>query len=150
MRKNSLFLFILSGFFYILSAFIFYLRIDGESIGDFAELVWVFVASILLIIGIITRENYWKINLSNNNFIKIISNSPNKNEVEVFIGKLFEIRNEYLLNNYAYINPNIGYENQFNNLIWLRKMKVLDENSYQAKIEELDKLFSLQKNKIGF
>ena len=149
-RKNSLFLFILSCFFYSLSVFIFYLRIDGESIGDFAELVWVFVASILLIIGIITRENYWRINLSNNNFIKIIKNSPNKSEVEVFIEKLFETRNEYLLNNYAYINPNIGYENQFNNLIWLRKMKVFDENSYQAKIEELDKMFSIQKNKIGF
>ncbi len=148
--KNSLLIFILSGFFYSFSAFVFYLRIDGEFVGDFAELVWFFVASILMIIGLITRENYWRINLSNNNFIKIIKNSPNNIDVEVFIDKLFETRNRYLINNYAHINKNISYENQFNNLTWLRKMKVLNQNSYQAKLEELDEMFSMEKNKIGF
>lgn len=149
-RKNSLILFIMSCFFYFLSALVFYLRISGEAIENSAELIWLFVGTILLIIGITTIENYWRINLSNNNFIKIIKKSPNKEEVEMFIQKLFEKRDEYLMSNYGHISPNVSYENQLNKIIWLKKMKVLDDNNFQAKKNDLESIFSVSTNKIGF
>ncbi|MDP9956283.1 hypothetical protein J2X97_001920 [Epilithonimonas hungarica] len=149
-RKNSLSLFIISGFFYFISILVFYLKITGEDVEENAELLYIILGTILLIVGIVTIENYWRINLSNNNSIKIIKKSPNKHEVDTFIQKLFEKRNEYLMNNYGYINPNISYENQLNNIVWLRKMKVLDDNSFQAKKNELENIFSITSKKIGF
>ncbi|WP_312768136.1 hypothetical protein [Epilithonimonas sp.] len=148
--KNSLLLFIISGFFYLLSLGLLYERFNGDNIEEYAEIFWTLVATVFLVIGIVTMENYWRINLSNNNSIKIIKKSPNKDEVNIFIQKLFEKRDEYLMNNYGFINPNISYENQLNNIVWLRKMKVLDHNGFQAKKNELENIFSISSKKIGF
>lgn len=148
-KKNHIFLFIISSVFYLISGFVYYWRLTGDNVEDFAEVFWFSIATIFLLIALLTREKYWQINISNNTFIKIYKTSPNEYDVNEFITNLFEQRNIYLLSNYGDLNLNADYENQLNKLVWLRKMKVLDDNSYQAKRAELDKMFSTQKNKIG-
>ena len=81
------------------------------------------------------KADYWKIKLSNNSFLFLHKNIPNKQEVDGFIDELFKKRNRYLIDSYATIDSNIGYENQLNNLKWLRSIEVLDETLYKEKYE---------------
>lgn len=151
-KKNNFILFLLSAFFYLLAGAVYYWRfIDNDkTIEEEAFIIWFIIATTSLFVALNSTEKYWKINIANNQFIKIYKNSPNKNEVNKFIDELFEKRNHNLKSLYGYINSNLNYENQYNNFLWLQNMEVISNKEFEDKLNELNSIFGKQTNKIGF
>jgi galactitol-specific phosphotransferase system IIC component len=112
--------------------------------------VWTIAFIIGTIFYFITRENLWKIKVQNNTYLFILKNVPDKDEVNSFIQSLFDARNKYLRETYSELNRNVSYEKQLNNLQWLKKIEAIKKVEFEKKSEELNSLFNLEKNVIGF
>lgn len=151
-KTSNLTLFGLSALFYLLSGAVYYWRfIEGDqSVEGEASIAWFVVGTILLIFALKSIENTWKINIVNNQFIKIYKSSPNKMLVDSFITNMFKQRNKYLIEAYGKVNSNLNYEKQYNNFLWLRNMEVINESELIEKTKDLDFIFGKQHNKIGF
>ncbi|ASK28682.1 hypothetical protein CEY12_00510 [Chryseobacterium sp. T16E-39] len=151
-KTNNLILFGVSAFFYLLSGAVYYWRfIEGDqTVEGEASIAWFIVGTILLFIALRSIENIWKINIVNNQFIKIYKDSPNKTEVNSFITNMFKQRNKYLIETYGKVNSNLNYEKQYNNFVWLKNMEVISEPEFFEKLKDLDFTFGKQNNKIGF
>ncbi|MBF8456747.1 hypothetical protein IV494_06080 [Kaistella sp. G5-32] len=151
-KESSLILFFSAAFFYLLSFALYYWRFiqHDKNIEEEAFVFWAIVATILLALGILFLQNFWKINLAGGSFLKIYKNSPAKSEVDHFIEELFNRRNEYLKKMYGHINPNLDYENQHNNFRWLLNMKVFSTLEFEEKVRSLDEIFNKNSTKIGF
>ncbi|PKF73825.1 hypothetical protein [Chryseobacterium sp. PMSZPI] len=151
-KKNNFVILGFSIFFYLLSSAVYYWRfIEGDqTVEGEASIVWAIIGTILLIIALISTENVWKINIVNNQFIKIYKKSPNNSGVNDFIANMFYQRNKYLIENYGRVNSKLNYENQYNNFQWLKKMEVINESEFNSMIQDLDLEFGKQSNKIGF
>ncbi|MDI1255429.1 MAG: hypothetical protein PSV16_04950, partial [Flavobacterium sp.] len=112
--------------------------------------VFAFIAIGFFIAFFITRQNSWKIKLSNNNYIFIYKNIPNKEAADQFVENLFSSRNKYLRENYFVIDENLSYENQLNDLKWLRNIEVISKTEFDDKYSELKSLYKPSKKSIGF
>ena len=121
-----------------------------KSVEDSAFFVWFFIGTLFLIMALLFREHFWKINTSNNQFIKIYKKIPSEIEVDNFIENLFIKRNIYLNENYGKINSNLNYEKQHDNFLWLKKMHVISESEFAEKLQQLDLVFKRNNAKIGF
>lgn len=150
-RKSNLIFFILSLFFYLLSGAVYYWRfVEGDkTVEGEASIFWFIVGTLLLIIALKSIENIWRINIVNNQFIKIYKKKPNEKEVNDFIAEMFKKRNKYLNEMYGKINPHLNYDQQHNNYLWLKNREVIDEIELEDKVKKLDFELGKQNNKIS-
>ena len=114
-------------------------------------LFWGVCLLISSIIYILTVEQLWKIKVNGNTFIFFLKKTPSAKEVNTFIEDLFHTRNTYLRETY-YKNPSklISYEAQKNNLLWLRRIEAITKEEYTSNVKDLDTLFVVEVNKVGF
>lgn len=132
----------LTGFLFILS-----------DITEYLSHTYIF--SLMVFIGLIlhhfiTREKVWKIKLVNNTYIILNKKIPNEETVNDFIETLFRQRNQYLRETYLFVNENMPYDYQFENLKWLRKIGVINTEEFNAMRGKLDALFSGNRRAIEF
>jgi len=148
-NSNSIILSI-SIIFYILSIATFFAQLKGADVEKYAWIFWAIVATIVLTFYWTSREDMWKIKLVNNGYIFIHKNIPSKEIVDSFIKDLLDYRNEYLKENYSFIDENLSYEAQLNNLKWLRSINVISKAEFEDKYSELKRLVKPSKKVIGF
>jgi hypothetical protein len=121
---------------------------------DFESHAWVFWGLITLFVSIffwINRENLWKLKVSNNTYFFLLKKTPSKSKVDQFIEDIFVARDYYLKETYFRLaNKNMLYESQKNNFDWLYRMEVIDKNEHSTSIKELDNIFNIEIQKIGF
>ena len=122
----------------------------GENRDPYLGLFWVILASILMIIYYFSRNNFWKLKLSNGKYVYFHKTIPNAKETDKFIESLIESRNQYLKENYAVIDENLGYEGQLNNLRWLKSLDVLSKDEFNQKYDHLKQTVKPDKSDIGF
>lgn len=132
----------LTGFLFILS-----------DITEYLSHAYIF--SLMVFIGLIlhhfiTREKVWKIKLANNTYIILNKKIPNEETVNDFIETLFRQRNQYLRETYLFVNENMPYDYQFENLKWLRKIGVINTEEFNAMRGKLDAHFSGNRRAIEF
>lgn len=132
----------LTGFLFILS-----------DITEYLSHTYIF--SLIVFIGLIlhhfiTREKVWKIKLVNNTYIIFNKKIPNEETVNDFIETLFRQRNQYLRETYLFVNENMPYDYQFENLKWLRKIGVINTEEFNAMRGKLDALFNGNRRAIEF
>jgi len=125
-------------------------------ISDITEyLSHTYIFSLMVFIGLIlhhfiTREKVWKIKLVNNTYIIFNKKIPNEETVNDFIETLFRQRNQYLRETYLFVNENMPYDYQFENLKWLRKIGVINTEEFNAMRGKLDALFNGNRRAIEF
>ncbi|HCS62959.1 MAG TPA: hypothetical protein DIW64_02110 [Cellvibrio sp.] len=95
------------------------------------------------------RDTFF-ITQQNNNGIEFLEEKPSFEELNSFIKTLKSKRNSVLLIKYGQINKHLNYELQFTNLGHLRDLEVINLDEYQAKLQELNKIFNKQEVEIGF
>lgn len=151
-KTNNFILFAFSAFFFLLAGAVYYWRSieNDKSVEEEALIIWLIIALILLLIALNSTEKFWKLNIANNQFIKIYKSSPNKEVVNKFIDELFEKRKLHLKSLYGIVNSNLSYEIQYNNFMWLQDMEVISNKEFNSKVDELNLIFGKQTNKIGF
>lgn len=150
-KKSNIAFFIFSIFFYLLSGATYYWRfVEGDkTVEGEASVCWFIIGTLLLIFAFKSIENIWRINIANNQFIKIYKKKPNEKEVNDFITGMFKQRNKYLNEMYGKINPHLHYDKQYNNYLWLKNMEVIDEIEFESKIRKLEIELGKQSNKIS-
>ncbi|UOU98818.1 hypothetical protein MUU74_02440 [Chryseobacterium daecheongense] len=122
---------------------------DGD-VDPEAPVIWGCISLILFYFSYKMKENSWRIGLINNESIMMFKNRPNEMDVEQFFNELIEKRNSFLLNNYGFIDRNLSYERQYNNLEWLRSRNVLTPEEFEERRQQLKALFEINSNRIGF
>lgn len=121
---------------------------------EFDPNIWIFFLTIFLLaipVYFYSVENLWRVRIGFNVNIFAFKKIPNIIEVDDFFEFLFKARNKYLRETYFLpITKNLSYETQKNNLQWLRKNEVISGLEFEKSIEELNKIFMSENNKIGF
>jgi hypothetical protein len=150
-HENSNILFIiLSAFIYFLAFISFISRNDKDYDPD----IWKFfslIATVLLVIFLINKEKSWKIKIPKNNTVVFIyKKNPNEQVVNEFIENIFTSRDKYLRENYMYLDKNLSYENQYENLKWLWRVEAISKQEFDEKYQELKTMFNFDKKEIGF
>ena len=118
------------------------------------SLIFFGIGILALIIYYLSRKDYIKIGLNNDQSLYFFKNKPNVKEVNEFIDQLMKNRNSYLRRNYLKFDKLLSYEDQRQNLKLLFEYKVIDQNEFEENEEILRKLFNNEQNKnqnkIGF
>jgi len=135
---------------YVLSIALLVADLRGSNVEAVAWIVWAVIATIVLVKYLRGRENLWKLKLTNNSYINIHKNVPSENATNLFIEKIYSKRNEYLRENYLIIDGNLNYENQLNNLKWLKTMNVISKSEFEEKYDELKRTYKPSQKSIGF
>lgn len=95
----------------------------------------------LFIVFIMTRKQIVYLAQSDNtNAIEFIGSKRYKESLNEFIKKLLAARDKFLLDKYATLDDILPYNQQYNNLVWLYNLKLLNKEQLQSKIDELDAL----------
>ena len=121
---------------------------------EFDPNIWMFFLTIFLLaipVYFYSVENLWRVRIGFNVNIFAFKKIPNTIEVDEFFEVLFITRNNYLRQTYFLpITKNLTYESQKSNLQWLRKNETISGVEFEKSIEELNKIFLSENNKIGF
>jgi hypothetical protein len=97
-----------------------------------------------------TKEEFWKLRLTNGTYLFILKNMPSEEEVDEFIETIYARRDEYLIPVLGEINPRVNYETQLENLKYLQYLQVWEEKEYTAAKEKLDEACGQKPRAIGF
>ncbi|MCC9070149.1 hypothetical protein LNQ49_00825 [Flavobacterium sp. F-65] len=146
--SNSIIL-LISILFYGIAGIGYYFRDEKDSDPN----MWIAstcTATILLIIYFTMNENSWKIRTHNNGYIYLLKNKPNKNIVDDFITTLFNDRDNYLIEKYLNLDPNLSYETQVNDLKWLLTVEAITKTDFDKNYQNLKLLYAPKKGTIGF
>ena len=130
---------------------VFINRINGGKVGNGAEVFHFVSSAIFYLVFILTRKNtFTLLNHDNTSGIDFIGSSRYRNKVDNFINLIHEKRKLYLIEKYTSLNDFMPYEQQYNDLIWLYKIKLLSEEELKSKIQLLNEIdFSSIKENIG-
>lgn len=141
--------------FMIITATVFVRRMQGDKIGDNAEIFWLVIALILFAVYMLTKTNH--LYLTHSDFsgsIQFINRSAYKESLDSFIKLVLEKRKEYLLKEYFVLDEFVPPSTQEDNLVWLYNQELISKEQLTEKLEDLKKLepFKLNKNEnaIGF
>ena len=146
--KNSIIL-LVSVLLFGLAGISFLFRNDKD-VDPFMWIGWTVVATIILTVHIVMSEVSWKIKTFDKGYIYIFKKKPDENSVENFISTLFEERDAYLRKTYLSLDSNLSYENQLNDLKWLRNIEAISKEEFDKYYSDLKLLYSPQKGTIGF
>lgn len=121
---------------------------------EFDPNIWMFFFTIFLLaipVYFYSVENLWRVRMGFNVNIFAFKKIPNVTEVDKFFELLFATRNDYLKQTYFLpMTKNLTYDSQKSNLQWLRKNEAISGIEFKKSIEQLNKLFLSENNKIGF
>lgn len=143
-------LLIIAGIIYIIAISIQVSLFNGGDGENIAGLFWAGIATIFLILYFLSRQNFWKIRLANDNYLYIHKNIPSKSETDRFLDELMKSRNEFLKENYAVVDENLSYESQLNNFKWLKSINAITKEEFDLKYAELKRSVKPDKPNIGF
>lgn len=110
-------------------------------------------SAVSLLLYILSRKDYIKIRIDNDKALCFFKNIPSEEQVEMFLQKLFDKRDDYLRKNYLDLDPRLPYEKMAKNLQILFEYRVIDQGEYDQKKMELKNLFkevANDSNPIGF
>ncbi|PQJ76029.1 hypothetical protein [Polaribacter gangjinensis] len=116
----------------------------------FAGLIWAGIGVAFLVIYYLSKQDFWKIRLTNDSYIYIHKNIPSKTATDQFLSELMKSRNEFLKENYAIVDENLSYESQLNNFKWLKSIDAISKDEFEQKYTELKQSIKQEKPNIGF
>ena len=148
-KETNPILLIISIFLYLLAGASFVWRNDKD-VDKEMWIVFTLMATSLLIVYILMRENSWKIKTYNKGFLYLFKHNPNEKEVNAFIDTLFLERDNYLKQTYLNLDANLSYETQVNDLKWLRNVEAISREEFNKYYDDLKLLFAPKKGNIGF
>lgn len=132
---------IASAVFLLLAIAVFFDRVTGGKVGKGAEIFWVCVSIILFIVFVMTRkQTVYLAQSDNTNAIEFIGSKRYKDSLAEFTRQLLAARDKFLLDKYSTLDDMLPYNQQYNNLVWLYNLKLLNKEQLQSKIDELDAL----------
>ena len=143
-------LLIIAGIIYLIAVAIQVSIYRGGNAENFAGLFWGIVGTIFLVLYFLSMQNFWKIKLTNDSYLYIHKNIPNKSAADKFIDELMKSRNDFLKENYAVVDENLSYESQLNNFKWLKSINALSKEEFDLKYAELKQTVKPEKPNIGF
>lgn len=118
--------------------------------GKWISLLGFVIATILFVIYWLSIGDFWQIKLMDGNSILIVKDVPDAKTVDHFIEEIIKARNVYLRENFASIDENLDYESQLNNFKWLKAIKAITKEEFEAKHAELKKIYFHSDLNIGF
>lgn len=118
--------------------------------GKWISLLGFVIATILFVIYWLSIGDFWQIKLMDGNSILIVKDVPDTKTVDHFIDEIIKARNVYLRENFAAIDENLDYESQLNNFKWLKAIKAITKEEFEAKHAELKKIYFHSDLNIGF
>ena len=118
--------------------------------GKWISLLGSVIATILFAIYWLSIGDFWQIKLMDGNSILIVKDVPDAKTVNHFIDEIIKTRNVYLRENFATIDENLDYESQLNNFKWLKAIKAITKEEFEAKHAELKKIYFHSDLNIGF
>lgn len=118
--------------------------------GKWISLLGFVIATILFVIYWLSIGDFWQIKLMDGNSILVVKDVPDTKTVDHFIEEIIKARNVYLRENFATIDENLDYESQLNNFKWLKAIKAITKEEFEAKHAELKKIYFHSDLNIGF
>lgn len=118
--------------------------------GNWISIISFIIATILFVIYWFSIGNFWQVKLMDGNSILIVKDVPDVKTVDHFIDEIIRARNIYLRENFASIDENLDYESQLNNFKWLKAIKAITKEEFEAKHAELKKIYFHSDLNIGF
>ncbi len=118
--------------------------------GNWISVVGFVIATILFVIYWLSIGDFWQVKLMDGNSILIVKDVPDTKTVDHFIDEIIKARNVYLRENFAAIDENLDYESQLNNFKWLKAIKAITKEEFEAKHAELKKIYFHSDLNIGF
>jgi hypothetical protein len=118
--------------------------------GKWISLLGFVFATILLVIYWLSIGEFWQVKLMDGNSILVVKDVPDTKTVDDFIDEIIKARNIYLRENFASIDENLDYESQLNNFKWLKAIKAITKEEFEAKHAELKKIYFHSNMNIGF
>ena len=118
--------------------------------GKWISLLGFVIATILFVIYWLSIGDFWQIKLMDGNSILVVKDVPDTKTVDHFIDEIIKTRNVYLRENFATIDENLDYESQLNNFKWLKAIKAITKEEFEAKHNELKKIYFHSDLNIGF
>lgn len=143
-------LLIIAGVIYLIAIAIQIGLYRGGNGEKFAGLFWAGIGTIFFVIYFLSRQNFWKIRLTNDSYIYIHKSIPSKSATDQFLSELMKSRNEFLKENYAIVDENLSYESQLNNFKWLKSINAISKEEFDQKYAELKQSVKPEKPNIGF
>ncbi len=134
----------------IVGVTIFFSADNSENIGLLMSILFMGLGLFFLVLYFVTREDFWKISLIEDNYIYIHKQIPDTTIVNEFISGLIKSRNRYLKENFAVIDENLSYEGQLDRLKWLKSIKAISKKEFEKKYDELKQTLNPEKGDIGF
>jgi hypothetical protein len=132
---------IISILFLVFAIGVFAKRLNGNKVGNGAEIFHLTMSMVFFGIFLLTKKNILFLAQSDNtNAIEFIGTKRYKEKVDEFIKILLERRDTFLITKYSAIDEFLPYNQQYNNLVWLYNLKLLTKVQLQNKITELDKI----------
>ncbi|HCL06693.1 MAG TPA: hypothetical protein DHW64_12360 [Chitinophagaceae bacterium] len=137
--------------FVILSIGMYVMEQSGGNAEKNAYLFYLIIAIICIVVYLMTyKRSFFLVTNDNSNAIEFLVDKPSKKEIGDFIQILKNRRKEYLSSKYGQLTKLISYEQQYNTLNWLNRSDVFSKEEYEAKLAELNGLFSGSNSIIGF
>lgn len=118
--------------------------------GKWISLLGFVMATILFVIYWLSIGDFWQVKLMDGNSILVVKDVPDAKTVDHFIDEIIKARNVYLRENFASIDENLDYESQLNNFKWLKAIKAITKEEFEAKHAELKKIYFHSDLNIGF
>lgn len=118
--------------------------------GKWMSILGFVIATILFVIYWLSIGDFWQVKLMDGNSILVVKDVPDAKTVDHFIDEIIKARNSYLRENFASIDENLDYESQLNNFKWLKAIKAITKEEFEAKHEELKKIYFHSDLNIGF
>jgi hypothetical protein len=118
--------------------------------GNWISIISFIIATILFVIYWFRIGNFWQVKLMDGNSVLVVKDVPDAKTVDHFIDEIIRARNIYLRENFASIDENLDYESQLNNFKWLKAIKAITKEEFEAKHAELKKIYFHSDLNIGF
>lgn len=118
--------------------------------GKWISVIGFIIATILFVIYWFSIGDFWQVKLMDGNSILVVKDVPDTETVDNFIDEIIKARNLYLIENFADIDENLDYESQLNTFKWLKAVKAISKEEFEAKHAELKKIYSHSDLNIGF
>lgn len=118
--------------------------------GNWISIISFIIATILYMTYWFSIGNFWQVKLMDGNSVLVVKDVPDAKTVDHYIDEIIRARNIYLRENFASIDENLDYESQLNNFKWLKAIKAITKEEFEAKHEELKKIYFHSDLNIGF
>jgi hypothetical protein len=118
--------------------------------GNWISIISFIIATILYMTYWFSIGNFWQVKLMDGNSVLVVKDVPDAKTVDHYIDEIIRARNIYLRENFASIDENLDYESQLNNFKWLKAIKAMSKEEFEAKHEELKKIYFHSDLNIGF